>query len=315
MIPTLIILFLLQSLVQPKKVAGSSVIIPFPSTDEGTPSNLLVTSSGVFITIKKVLIHFDANNISHLKTFNYDFTRKYISKIIATDDSEVPVLVCSYDGSCYFHFNAFFNEGLDAIENVAIQGAQSSLFKIAQTFYIASGENMQMQISRFQWDEWFYFSDPLSFMKIGMNTNFTSRKFLHTFLDDDFVYFIAMDNSTNLLDRGIKLMRVCHNAYERNANGLGGIFESKLDCGNVNSTSIISFSKLNKLILLGINSGPGKNSFCMFNITEVNNKISQTYNECYAGDYTFRLPWSTSKSISCRDFSRVSIPSPLFWNV
>ena len=287
-----------------------AVSLPYPGA--GTPSNLLVTRTGVFVSIRDSLLVF-SSNLSHLQTFQQETRRNMnITRITRTGDPSAPVIACITDGCCYPVIEQVIYEPGECVDNLGVPNAASTLSTVGDNYYIGSasygeGAGRVIKTSVFKSLYSFLIADPISEVKQITSRNFVSREFLYSFSDSGFVYFIVLDNSMVLQDRGIKLMRKCH---EENvsASGFGATFEVKLDCGPVTSDSqFVSFSQLNQTVMLGLNDGVSSSKICMFNTAEVNREITLAYQQCKGGDYTFQLPWSNPASLrfQCASFHQV----------
>lgn len=306
---TLKVLFFLQVILHPNEATATlppSVISQYP-LQTGEPSNLLVTSTGVFATIQNYLLTFNAT-LSHYETFHL---AREISSIAVSHD---PALICLHDGSCYFRLDISYlydedGYGLEEVLNAAIPGAESSISSFADSFYVASsgsrGSRRSIQISKLRSNLLYSENVPLTISKKISNTNFMSRKFFQNFYDGDYIYFIALDSSATSSDSGVKLMRTCQN-FNTTEEELGSMFEIKVNCSLSSHASIVSFSKSAQTIILGLSDGLGRNDFCVFSITEVNDLMTRTYEQCMDGDYSFQLPWFHLPS-SCAEFEQVQL--------
>lgn len=305
----LTILFLLVCL-QMSVLAGSplNVSYMYPSAVP-PPTNLLVTNTRVFVAIGNTLLRF-RTDFSNPESFVWSAA---ISGIIETNDPQAPVWICLNDGYCnlltiYSSPTEFDPEYYQS----EINNAMITLSRVQDSFYVTisrsyGSQRREFEICLFRGLYSYFIARDVCDTKTISKPSFISRNFTHSFSDGDFVYFIMMDTSTMLEDSGIKLMRKCHveNVTE---STFRATFEIKLDCGPLTAnTTIVSFSKLNQTIILGLHDRVSGNRFCVFNTTDVNKEITEAYEYCKAGNYTFQLPWFvTSRSTMCEDFSQVS---------
>ncbi len=303
-----LLLLLVQGLVQ--QCEASLVTIRNPV--EGAPTNLLVTDSGVLITVLDELIVLDAPTLSPLRTYSgYDNIRSSIAAIVAVEDEKLVVCLHSrtHQSRCilqadYLHCNQLeSNCAIDEWDVAAFREAEGCLTRVSNYFYSASSRDHEIVFSYFQLTG-SYIPDVFFSHKIITAESFNSREFFYNFFDSGYIYFIALDNLTAPeMSREIKLMRMCH-INNISSDDFQSMFEIKLDCGIIfDNITIVNYFKINRMIFIGLSDGR-RSKLCVFNLTDIDSKIMQAYQECYDTSNTFQLPWLNELS-RCSGFDQV----------
>lgn len=288
-----------------RAVFGSPLVISYSSA--GTPTNLLVKGEEVFAAVGNSLV-----------TFNCELTWLYtikspanISQVVRTGDDNIAsrLFLCLVNGRCNMlhYFTTAFEDPWLLGSNV---NTAAAITRADDYYYVASGGmHSEFKICQFRDFNSFLMEADCAAKRIR-NHNFISREFLHSFSDDDFIYFVAVDHSHVMEDNGIKVMRMCH----KNSSTLSGyvsevaLFEVKLDCGPLAvDVSLMSLFKTNETVILGVHDNTFGSRLCVLNITEFNRVVTQTYESCITGGYDFQLPWSLTSGIKpCTSFGTVS---------
>lgn len=310
MILSLLLLLQVQSLLQPcQSITSPKVRFALNKTS----SDILVHNAKVLAYAGRTVHIFNAT-LSPLDEYSKS---NNISGLVSMDDSSE--VVCLSNGYCHLQVNlGDYDYGLSLeddfahkVRNVALPDAKIAMSRIADTLYIGSSggagtSRRKIQISKLQVDHLEYVIRLKGFSTNFITSqHFISRRFFHSFYDGGYVYFLAVDQSRVSSDSGVKIIRMCH-MDGSSVNAMEAMFEIKIDCGRLaGNVSIISFSKIGKMIVLGV-SGPGSDKICAFDVAEVNSNLTLAYNQCLAGSLSFTIPWYR-EVLNCMGFQRVSI--------
>lgn len=301
-----VVLFSLVLLLFEANALPATRVLSYPPAFEGR-SNLIGTTSGDFIATLDDSLLYIRQNTSDLKVvLRLDGEP---AGIAASDMSAI--MPCFDGGDCSYIVDM---AEVSKVEKIATPNVAISMSNVDDTYYIASSAYMEskniIKITKCDVAAR-YFIQHIKFEQRITNRNFISREFFFNFDDGLYVYFIAIDTSNSVSDaheRRISLMRACHEENATSTSGLLSMFEIELNCGPLNAdASIVSFSKLDEMVILGLSGTAGRAAgFCAFNTTAINNAMSRAYDHCFKKiDQHLELPWSQI-DFSCIDFSRVS---------
>ena len=300
------LLLLLQAILQQSQASTSSARNPV----DGIPTNLLVTDTGVLISVLDKLIVLDVSNFSNWRTYDgYDIVGSNISVIAAVGEG---VLVCLYNngrspqGKCsfqvdYLHCTSQENCIVEDYEvNLSREG--SCLTAVNDDIYFASSEDHEFVFGYIQLGGY-----DTEVRKSITAASFKSRKFIYSIIDDQHIYFVALDSfSSPQVVKEITLIRACHISNMSSVMDFSSMFEITLDCGFLSDNiSIVSYLKINRILILGLSDG-SNSRLCAFSLEKIDIKIMQAFNSCYTEIYSFQLPWMDRMS-TCVRFNEVKL--------
>lgn len=296
-----VVLLLIHAVLQQNE--ASTVSIRNPVQNE--PSHLLVTDTGVLVSVQDKLVVLNVSTFSYLMTYSgYDTTQSSIAAILPVEDT---VMVCLHSSGprsqCSLHVDYMHCGRSDASECLlldfsvgSLREGASSLTKIDNFFYSASSGGSEIDFSYFQLTG----IHTVYSLKTITNELFGSRKFVFSFFYDGHIYFVALDSIPGM-SREIKLMRACHINNMTSIADFESMFEVKLDCGALSdNVTIVSHFRTNQTLILGLSDGRWSR-LCGFSLMNIDSKIMQAYRKCSDGDYTFQLSW-LEQSSSCSGF-------------
>lgn len=305
----LVLISLFWLLLLRNEATPSSVIkvLPYPPAVDGRskPTQLISTSTGFIAAHDRSLIYISED--SDILSYSGVIRPGSLQSGVAAKDFSC-ILYCFQDGHCSLVVD---QQEIRRFEAAVTPDVAISMSVVGDSFYIASSaeEEQKIRISQYNTKVKYFLQEPLVFAGKITNKNFISREFFFNFYDDVYVYFIAIDTfktptNPHEVERAIRLMRTCHPGD--NGTDFSSMFEIELDCGPLNpNASIISFSRLNHTVLLGLGGAGGSEKFCMFTTTNIDSVITRTYQLCYSGNFTSELAWVETR-YPCTEFHEVS---------
>ena len=302
--PTLIAVTLVGFLcLQISTVAETSPNISYNYPYSGVPTNLVISMEKVFVTMQHRILVFESD-FSSSQEYQFDVA---ISRMIAATDAlhNVHLLVCFYDGCCST-MQEFDIYSPNCHQKSALPGTVPAISSTGMSFVVASAAG-SIKFCQLDVLYMYFLNDPICDVKSIDNPNFLSRIFMHSFSDSEFLYFIVKDNYESSQDTELTLVRKC---IQDNATyGISpATFEIKLDCGpTIANTSVVGLFTLNETVIIGLYDNLLGSRFCVFSTREVNERITQAFENCVAGNHNFVLPWSMPDPHQCTYFDMVSL--------
>ena len=281
----------------------------------GSPSGLVVSPDRIYTSTTNTSAVF---NLSLSASSRYQFTNSESNIVAMARGPGHQVVVCFYDESChavrpikqknsnqmYSSFpmkDVFFSRGSTLFID---QSDSNSKMYLGNTRFDSSGYKwMQLGIIRIESDNTDLKTSSSIIQNVQVTSkDFLSRSFLFNFYSGNFSYIVARDHLIN--GSAIKVLRFSQ-TDSRGRVTQGPIAEVELLCNTRSENfTIISHSKINRTIILGLN-GHKVRTFCTFDIADIDQTIHSTVSKCMNGHYKFSLPWSPMQLSCSSAFTKV----------
>ena len=223
-------------------------------------------------------------------------------------ENETEIVVCFANGQCIL-YDAEYLFTFDQPTSVSLPSENMAIVGLSeQTLYTGSegihgtvgGRVIMLGQYTFNYDE--IHLEHSRILTVTNNT-FTSRTFFDAVQSGRYVYFITLDSvDVSSSPKSITAMRVCHDEV-----GFSGIYEIALDCGRIELDATISSVSLDidEMLIIGVSS-VNHSRLCSFAVSDINRRLTSTFEECRAGLHRIPLPWAGYEEFDCSKFSGVS---------
>ena len=275
-----------------------------------TPRDMIVGNGYIYLLSSNTLyqLHRNLTIQSQITLVSGRFNAEPLKMILSENETEI--VVCYSNGQCIVYdaeYLFIFGQPLSVSSFTSEEIAMVRL--TSQTMYTASegihGTSRVIRLAQYTLN---YDEIHLEHSRILTVTNstFSTRTFFDAFQSDKYVYFIALDSvdTPSSSTKSITAMRVCHDEA-----GFSGIYEIALSCGHdigLDATiNTVSLDRGNNVLLIGLSS-VNHSMLCSFAVSDINQRLTCTFDECNAGIHRIPLPWAGYEEFDCTKFSGVS---------
>ena len=288
-------------------ISVSSVSSSQFTVNEEKLRNLLLVGKKVLAGSERNLYRLDYQNLTLEQSVELSRINRLLLKLNDTGSSG-DVLSCQNDTCSLFSSDDLTTKIPVTIKilsdnqtasNALIPGEEDLVgIAIDQSFYVAREnrlgiEDIASAISRITYVTVDNNLELLVSLKLSEDSIFTERKFLVTFRENDFVYFVyELPEESEVFDR-LRIGRMCKNDTGNNGNIITTYTEAKLECEGGSASSSASVVTIDGylMVLVAENSGSGStnNVICSFNVSEIDQAMNDTLNCCKNGEGKINL--------------------------
>ena len=283
-------------------ISVSSVSSSQFTVNEEKLRNLLLVGKNVLAGSERNLYRLDYQNLTLEQSVELSRINRLLLKLNDTGSSG-DVLSCQNDTCSLFSSDDLTTKipvtipnNNPTAPNSLIPGEEDLVgIAIDQSFYVArenrlGNEDIPSAISRITYETVDNNLELSLSLKLSEGSIFTERKFLITFLENDFVYFVyELSEENEAVDR-LRIGRICKNDTQSGyfGNIITTYTEAKLECEGGSASSSASVVTIDSylMVLVAENSGSGStnNVICSFNVSEINQAMNDTLNSCKNGE-------------------------------
>ena len=282
-------------------VSSQSVVQDFSTISNVNLRNLLLVDNNVLVGSTSNLFRLDAENLNIQNTINLAGANRLLLPLTNTD-VDGDVLSCQEQSCVLFDSN---NLETKITVNIPSSNVAESLVPgsddmvgvggVNETFFIARDHliepGIESTISKFSYAP---SDEELGLSLIGRHiesNRFFQRKFLTTFEDGSFVYFVydlLIDGNPDL-----RVVRLCANETGGANSILTTYTEVTLSCNGVSSESEFASATLvtvgNNLMILVTQHFDSTNYICSYNVTDIDQAMDNKLEQCKDGIGNFNL--------------------------